>query len=817
MYRDYLKIGWRNLKKDKGYSLINIGGLALGMTCCIFLWLYVRSELSFDQHHQHADDLYLLGGEATASGVRQEFPMLSAPYAEAIQAEFPEVIHATRMIATPIAESKVLLQIRKEENTRQSFYETNGYSVDTTFFEVFTYHFIEGSPQTALLDPHSVVLSDKVALKLFGHEPALGKTIRIKGALGNDEDFEVTGVYQDESRRSHIDAQLFVPTAAGRTGDFLRSFQHNFSSNNIFYTYLRLHPEANAKALEQKLPAFMEKYAGDDLKAAGFDKRIFLIPVPDLHLYDALSTIVTPTSNRTYLYLLASIALLILLIACINFMNLATARSLQRAVEVGIRKVMGAQRGGLMQQFLVESTLIALLALLPALLLSALLLPVFNQISGKAIAASALLNSEIVTASVLLLLITGLMAGSYPAFYLSVFRPVSVLKGKFANAMSAVALRKGLVIFQFVISIGLVLATGVIYQQIAFIQNKPLGFDSNQQMVIPLTSEEARQSYEVLRNKMRQDNQIQEVAGAMYYPGIANPSSYSLYRPDRTVEQSQAITINEVSANFLDMMGFERVAGRLFSPESSADNHDRLVVNEATLKALEISREAAVGQELRFDWQDSTYTYEIIGVVKDFHYEGLQHQIQPYAFRLSASPSFYYLVAHLNTSNTHDVLAFAEQQWEELNPDTPFEYSFLQDDFQKNHVAEAQMLRIVGCFTLLSILIACLGLLGLSAFATQQRTKEIGIRKVLGATESSIVRLLSKDFLILVVVAFVIASPIAWYTSRQWLEGFAYRVTIPWWIFGLAGLLAVFLTLLTVSFQSVKAATANPVDSLRNE
>ena len=816
MYKSYLKIGWRNLIKNKTYSLINIGGLSLGMMCCLLLWLYIQSESSFDRHHQHADHLYLVNSEAITSSSQEEYPMLSAPYAEAIKAEFPEVAQVTRIVANPIAESKTLLQVQ-QDHTMQAFYETNGYQVDPTFFDVFTYHFTEGNAQTALLDPHSIVLSDKLALKLFGHEPTLGKIIRINSATGNGEDFKVTGVYLDESQRSHIDARFFVPISTGWVGDFLRAQEHNFSSNNIFYTYVRLHPEAKAEVLQQKLPTFMKKYAGNDLKTAGFDKRIFLTSVPDLHLYEALSTIVTPTSSRNYLYLLASIAILILLIACINFMNLATARSMKRAVEVGIRKVMGAERGILMQQFLIESMLIAALALLPTLLLSETLLPVFNQISGKALMPSALFDSQIIIASILLLLVTGFIAGSYPAFYLSVFKPVSVLKGKFANTAAAVTLRKSLIVFQFVISVGLVSATVVIYEQMDFVRHKSLGFNSDQQLIIPLLSEEARQSYTVLRHEILQDSRVQDAAGAMYYPGIANLQSFSLYRPDQTVDESQAVKINEVSSNFLDMMEFKLLTGRLFSPNFPADTNHRMVVNEATLQALEISLEEAVGQKLYFDWQGATQAYEIVGVVKDFHDEGLRHQIQPYAFLLNNSANFNYLIAHIATDNTSEILAFAGQQWRKINPNDPFEYSFLKEDFWKNHVAEERLLRIIGYFTILSIFISCLGLFGLSAFATQQRAKEIGIRKVLGASVANVVSMLSKDFIKLVFMAIIIATPLAWYAMHRWLQVFAYKIDIAWWMFVLTATLAIVIALLTVSFQSIKAALANPVDSLRNE
>ncbi|MEM9675438.1 MAG: ABC transporter permease [Bacteroidota bacterium] len=817
MFKNYFTIGWRNIRKGYGYTLINIGGLSLGMMCCMLLWLYFQHESSFDKHHQHADQLYLVNSTAVASGNQKEFPMLSAIYAEALKEDLPEIAQTTRMIATPMSESRTLLQIQREDHTLHSLYETNGYYVDSTFFDMFTYQFTEGNAQAALLDPHAVVLSDQVARKIFGQDAALGKIIRIKGSLGKDEDFTVTGVYQDESSRSHIDARFFVSTSAGQSGDFLRSFKHNFASNNIFYTYVRLHPEASAVALERKLSAFMDKYAREDLKAAGFDKQLSLIPVSDIHLYDSLSSIVTPTSSLTYLYLLASIGLLILLIACINFMNLTTARSTRRAIEVGVRKVVGAERKVLIQQFLVESILMALLALLPAWVLSVLLLPLFNQLSGKAIDTTALFDGEMMGASVVLLLITGLIAGSYPAFYLSVFKPVRVLKGNFANTIAATTLRKSLVVFQFVIAVGLISATLVIYQQMEFIRDKPLGFDSEQQLVIPLLSEEVRQSYTVLRNELAQDSRVQEVAGAMFYPGISNPNSISVYRSDQTVEDIQPVKTNGVSSRFLSTMGFQLLEGQWLPSQASEEVANQLVVNQATLKALSVPLEEAIGQQLYFDWQDSTYTYEIIGVVEDFHYEGLQHEIQPYAFRLGIAPYFHYLIAKFSTDDVSDLLAFTEQTWKEANPNAPFEFSFIQDDLQKNYLAEERVLRIITTFTIVSIFISCLGLFGLSTFAAQQRRKEIGIRKVLGASLKSIVALLSQEYIKLVLLAIVMAIPLAWYTMSRWLQSFAYQMDMPWGMFGLTAMLAITVAIGTISFQSIRAATANPVESLRDE
>jgi putative ABC transport system permease protein len=799
MIRNYITVAWRNLLRSKSFTAINIFGLSVGMTCCMLLLLYIRSELSFDKHHEHANELYLVGTEIIyPTGNQEETPRQSSPYAAALKAEFPEVEQVTRL-KTNFSESKILLQVRESAKRVQSYYETNGYQVDSTFFDVFSYQFSEGNPKTALLDVHSIILAEPVARKRFGNSPALDKIIRINGQTGNGEDFKVTGVFRDESARSHINARFFVPMTAGWIGSFLREQPQNFYYNNMFYTYLRLRPDANAEQLNRKLPAFIEKYARQGLKSAGFDKRISLIPVPDLHLYGSIREIVTPTSSRTYLNILASIAIFTLLIACINFMNLATARSVKRAAEVGIRKVMGAGRGLLIRQFLGESMLLSLLALVIAVILVAVSLPVFNQLTGKTLAFSELIDPAILGAFIALTLLTGLVAGSYPALYLSVFNPVQVLKGRFSNSISAVALRRGLVVFQFVISIGLVFAT------------------KDQQLVIPLRGEESQKAYSALRNEIRQNSQVIGSAGTQYYPGILSPSDIGLYRPDQTSDQGQYVKTNFVDQDFTNLMGFQVLKGRLFSADFPGDTNYRMVVNEATLRKFGIPLEKAVGYKFNFGQQPNPGSLEIVGVVRDFHFEDLHQPIQPYAFLLNSSPTFNYLIVHINTAHVENALAFLEQKWKSVLPDVPFEYTFLDEDFQRNYKADARTSNIVSYFTGIAILISCLGLFGLAAFAAQQRTKEIGVRKVLGASVSSIVGLLSKVFIKLIIVAILIASPLGWYAMNRWLQGFAYKINIEWWMFGVAAVLIVGVGLLTISFQSIKAALLNPVKSLRSE
>ncbi len=804
--------------KSKLFTSINVFGLSVGMTCCMLLLLYILSEVSFDKHQEYVKDLYLLRSENVQSnGDKMDNPRAPAPYAQAVKTEFPEVVQVTRLWQN-FLEEKTLLSVHQSGKTVKSFYETKGIHVDSTFFDVFTYHFIEGNARTALNDPHSVVLSRDVANKLFGNESALNRIIQIGGKSGNGEDFKVTGVYEDESARSHIDARYFVSMRAGWVGAYLRQSDLNFTNNNMFYTYLRLKPGTSAEKFGAKLPSFIEKYARKDLKLAGFEKKLFLLPVQDIHLFSLIDKIVTPTSGMTYLYVLGSIGLFTLLIACINFMNLATARSAKRAAEVGMRKVMGAGRNGLVGQFLGESMVLTFFALLIAVVSVIFFLPVFNQLADKTLNFSDLLSPEIAIAFIVLALLTGLLAGSYPAFYLSVFNPLDVIKGKFVNSVSATTLRKGLVVFQFVISIGLVVATMVIQEQIRFMRDQPLGFNTDQQIVIPFRSKESRQAYQALRNEILQNSQVTGASGTSYYPGILNPSDMNVFLPGQSVNEDGTVKTNWVAPDFMKTMGFEMAAGRMFSAEFPGDTNYKMVVNEATLRKFAIPLDKAVGQTLHFNMGDAGLgSLEIVGVVKDFHFQDMHQAIEPYAFFLSSNGNYNYLITHLNTKDVRKVLPFLESKWKALIPDEPFSYSFLNEDFQRNYAADARTARIVNSFTIISILISCLGLFGLATFAAQQRIKEIGVRKVLGASIGSIVGLLSGDFIKLVIVSIVIATPLTWYVMDQWLQDFAYKISVQWWMFVLAGALAVIIAMITVSSQAVKAAVTNPVKSLKAE
>ncbi|MFL5739267.1 MAG: FtsX-like permease family protein [Flavisolibacter sp.] len=816
MFKSYLTIAWRNLMKNKLFSFINIFGLATGFTCCMLISLYIFQETHYDIYHKNINRLYQLGTTFIKDGKGDRTPNTPAPMAAAMQQEYPEIEKTTRLMGL-FAEDKTLLQYKPDNGTSKSFYETRGFMADSTFFNLFTYDFIEGDPLTCLNRPNTVVLNEDIARKFFGNSPALNKILHISSNSNGDTDFVVTGVFRPMKKPSQIDAHFFLSLRGGNIEQFMRH-QTDMVGNNMFHTFFLLKPGADANKLEAKFPAFVDKYLGKPLQFAGFQKKQFLIPVRDLHLHAGMDVDITPVGSTTYLYILASIALFALLIACINFMNLSTARSSKRSTEVGIRKVLGAQRNSLMQQFLGESLLLSFAALVIGLVLSKLLLPGFSYMSGRELSFDFSEHWPLAVGFFLLSILTGFVAGSYPAFYLSSFQPVRVLKGKFTGSFSAVALRKGLVVFQFVISVVLIIASVIISKQMTYMRSTDLAFAKDQQIIIPLRSGASKNIYKPLKNELRNNPYVQQVGASMFYPGILNPSDMGLRRQEQPSQEAKLVHTNVVDESGIQTLGIKLIAGRLFSEEFPGDTNNRMVLNESAIKQIGFtSAESAVGANVYFDWRGQTYSYTIIGVTNDFHFQDLHVPIAPYGFFLNNVPSYNYLIVHAKSSNVAPLLSQIESKWKLLNPNEPFEYSFLDEDFAKNYEAENRLSAMVRFFTIIAILISCLGLFGLATFSAEQRTKEIGIRKVLGASVSSIVSLLSKDFLKLVGIAILLASPIGWYVMNKWLQDFAYRIPIGWEMFGVAAFLALLIAFLTIGFQAVRTANSNPVKSLRTE
>ena len=814
MIKNYLKIAWRNFLNNKFSSFVNIFGLAVGLTCCMLISLYLFHEFTYDHYHKKGDRLYQVVTEFSGNEKSKRHSGTPSPLGPTLQSEFPEIETSARILNL-FVDDKTLLQYNNKGEIR-SFYETKGFLADSTFFRLFDYNFIEGNGEMSLMEPNSIVLSEEIAEKMFGNESALDKTIHVNSTTNESGDYKVTGVYRPSKLPTHINARFFMSMSSGRYGGFVRRTT-DFASNNMFLTYLMLKPGADAKALEKKLPVFVEKYMRKDLAAAGFNKKQFLLPIKDIHLHSGYESSVVPTGNLSYLYILASVAIFILLIACINFMNLATARSAKRAAEVGIRKVLGAEKKQLVRQFLGEALLLSMFSFLLALLMVQVLLPVFGRISAAHLSFSFTRHLPLIMGFILLAIITGLVAGSYPALYLSAFRPIRVLKGKFSNSLAAVTFRKALVVFQFMISAVLIVAAFAIGRQMSYMRDKDLGFAKEQQVVIPLRSKNAKTIADALKSELKRNEKIISVGASEYYPGIFNASDMNFYRADQNVSDGINLKMNWTDFSFLQTLEIKPIAGRLFSENFPADTNYRIIVNEAAIKKMGYGQaQNAIGKQIAFDWRDSTYRYEIIGVVKDFNFEGLKEPIQPFAFQ-TAITQFNYLIVHAKAGDPAPVLQTIAAQWKKLNPNEPFEYSFLDQDFQKNYEAETRLSAMVRYFMFIAIALCCLGLLGLVMFSAEQRTKEIGIRKVLGSSVGGIVGLLSRDFLKLVFIGNLLALPIAWYILNKWIQEFAFRAQLSWWLFAAAIAVSVIIALVTLSFQAIKAAISNPVKSLRTE
>ena len=819
MVKNYFKVAWRNLMKNTVFSIINIFGLSIGLASCMLIVLYLYIELSYDTYHKDIKRLYQVGSIFNFSGKEERYVAWPAVMAANMKQDFPEIAQTARLLPFNLfGEYQTLIQYTQPDGRIFSFYETKGSAADHSFFQLFAYHFIEGNPSMALNKPNSIVISKDIADKIFKGQTALNKVIRVRSSINGDHDCAVSGVFLANDQPSHIDSRFFISFYGGAIEDRMKGDGDNMTFDNMYTSYLLLKPGTDPKQMEAKFPAFIDKYSGKDLKVSGFSRKAFLIPVKDIHLHADMVEM-SPSGSVTYLYMLGSIAIFILVIASINFMNLSTARSSKRSSEVGIRKVLGAEKKALVLQFLGESLLMALISFVFAVVLLVLLLPVFKQVYGQSISLTGASYILMFGFFSVLSLITGLLAGSYPAFYLSSFKPISVLKGKFSNSMAAASLRKGLVVFQFVISAVLITGTFIISSQMQFLRSTDMGFSKDQQIIIPLKSKEAKKMYGAFKNELSQNKQVLSVGASAYYPGISNPSSDNFHKEGQNVHSGQDVRINHVDDNYLQTLEIKPVAGRLFSPDFIVtDTNDRVILNEDAIKKIGFgSPQAAIGKKIYNVYKGKAYSSEIVGVVKDFHFEDLHLPITPYAFYLNDKAYYNYAIVHGGKGDIHALLQSIENTWRQLDPGEPFVYSFLNEDFQKNYSSDERLSSIVGHFSIIAVLISCLGLFGLAAFSAEQRSKEISVRKVLGASVTRIVGLLSKDFLQLVILGVLIAIPVAWILMHRWLESFTSHIRITWLVFALTTLIAMTIAFLTISFQAIRAALVNPAKNLKSE
>lgn len=806
MLRNHIIIAWRNIRRNTSYTLINVAGLSFGVACCLMLALYIQDELSFDRHHHHLENLYRVTTKMEGSN-NGTMGTASPPIAHALSAEMPEVQFSARIV-TPPGASENLIKYKD-----QLFYESNGAIADSTLFDVLTFNFILGNASKALTDAHSVVITETLAQRLFGNDPALDQVISIQGV--GTGDFKVTGVIKD-NQKTFLPVNFIISmTSSGGLADYINSDQVSraWVGQNFVPTFVRLSPGHNVNQVVDKMNQVLQKFGAEELKARGIKKSIGLEPVKDIYLRSDVGQ----SPRITSIYIIASIAGFILLIASINFINLSTAQASKRAGEIGIRKVMGAYRSSLIRQVLSEVMMIVLISVLLGVLMITIALPAFNQLTGKEISFDTENTEFFFLALSFMIVITGILAGSYPAFFISSFQPAQVLKGRSSVGMGSGMLRKGLVVFQFIIAIVLVCGMIVVTRQLNYMQETNPGFNSQAKIILPLRTDDARKHYEELQHQFADMTAVNGSSAADYMPGSFIYSDSRLFLDDKNVEDAINISMNSVDYKYIELLDFELIAGRSFSDNRNVESTGKVILNRTAAKAFGLSPEAIVGRRLFFQGQTEKSESEVIGVIEDYHQVSLREEIRPTLFQMAPTATYDHMIVSLNTNEFQNAVRKIESVWKNMITDTPFEYSFLNEDIRKQYLSDQKVAGIMSSFTVLALVISCLGLYGLSTFMAEQRIKEIGIRKVLGATVGQITSLMSAEFMKLVIIAVVIAIPIAWYATIRWLQDFPYKIAIDAYVFLYAAACAMIVALITVSFKSIRAASVDPVKSLKNE
>jgi putative ABC transport system permease protein len=810
MFRNYIKIAFRNLWKNKGYSAINIFGLAIGLATCLLIILFVIDELSYDKYNEKADRIYRVNTDIKLNGSEFLHHVTPAPMADVLKKDYPGVEETVRISGG----GDMLVQ-----KNNQTLVEHNAFSADPNLFSVFTLPIISGDPKTALSQPNTMVISESIAKKYFNNTDVIGQTLK----LNNSTSYKITGVIKETPAQSHLHFN-FIKSNVGDENS-----RSDFWLNNNYDTYVLVHPGTDQQMLDRYLDETAKKYAEPqlqntfhsnfkDLEKKGDFFKYSSIPLTKIHLYSTLTNETEPSGNGQYVYIFVVIAVFILLIACVNFMNLSTARSAGRSKEVGVRKVLGSDRSSLMMQFLTESVLTSFIALIIALSITVLFLPYFNQLSGKEIELGLFSNLFLLPSLLLITIIVGVLAGLYPAFFLSAFEPIQVLKGKLSAGFKGSWLRNSLVVFQFATAIILIVCTLVIYNQLSFIRNKNIGYNREQVLVLKNAFSLGNHA-QAFKDEVLQIPGVVAATRANALPTSSHFENQNAFSKDASMSASESVTIAEwfVDADYISTLGMKMAQGRDFSSQMPTDS-GAILINEAAARMLGFNHPL---QEKLYDSDHGegkkVYTMPIIGVVKDFNAGSMRNETVPLVFHLSKYGDRF--AFRIKSNNIPAVIAQIESKYHavELMASQPFIYSFMDEDFNHLYQSEQRTGKIFISFAFFAILIACLGLFGLITYAAEQRTKEIGIRKVLGATVANVTAMLSKDFIKLVLLAVVIATPIAWFAMNKWLQGFAYRTSISWWIFALAAFISLMIALATISFQAIKAALANPVKSLRSE
>ena len=830
MFGNYVKIAWRNIKRNKLNSSINIAGLAIGLACVIMITLYIQDELKFDQFFSNINRIYQVNLDGNFGGQQFYANGTPPPVGAALQSNFPEIKAYTRMYSLGSEVVSNGVGSKKQNH----FTERTMFGVDSNYLQVFNYPVKEGDALSALQKPHSIVITEAAAKKYFGEEEAIGQTIVLDEFK---QPFKVTAVLKDIPEQSTFRFNMLIPMAdCRRVKQFSWSWVWCQTTTYVVLNDNFVATPENLMQLDRKFPSMVKVQAAsafarigqplDELLKKGGKWDFHLQPFSQVHLHSAnIGTNYTTLGDIKYVYIFSAIALFIIILACVNFMNLSTAQSAIRAKEVGIRKVLGSVRAQLIKQFLTEAMLYSFISAAFSIILVVLLMPAFNQLAGKTFFATDILHNGIWLFIFLLTIITGLLAGSYPAFYLTSFNPISVLKGVgLIKKGSGQLMRNGLVVFQFAVSIALIICTIVVFQQLRYAQNKDIGLQKDNVLVIDNVEKLQNAQGETFRQLLTAMPGVVNASVSSDVPGIDFYGFTDFYVPvssDAKEHLSKDITLTSLVTDeyFVPTLKLELLQGRNFS--KAFNDSASVIVNETTVK--QVGWKNPIGKYITYPGAAGPVptSFKVIGVVKDFNTQSLHNIVTPFAlFHASsntAKSNNTYVLLTVHNNNIPDLVSSLESKWKSFLPGVPFEYSFLDKDFEALYRSEQRMGTVFGVFTFFSIFVACLGLLGLSIYTAERRTKEIGVRKVLGASVQSVVTLLSKDFLKLVFVSAFVAFPVAWWAMHTWLQDFVYRINIEWWVFALSGMLALLIALFTISFQAVKAALMNPVKSLRSE
>lgn len=810
MFKNYLKVAFRNLWKNKVFSAINILGLSAGLAVCLLIVLYVKDELSYDKYNTQAENIFRLDADIYFNGTQFTSAVAPSPLAPTLKKDFPQIVQYTRL------RNYGDILVKKDNQNIQNH---QAVFADSTFFQVFTIPMIYGNRLTALNEPNSIVIDETTARKYFNTTDVLGKSLYVD----NSTNCKITGVIKDIPPQSNFHFSFVRPMHDTRRDD-----EGDWLSNN-YASFVLVRPGVSKAVAQELVNKTIDKYLSkqleqtfhtraSDLKKGGNHFFYPVTPLTEIHLHSNKSYEFEVNGNVTYVYIFSVIAIMIMLIACTNFMNLSTARSANRAKEVGIRKVAGSLRSHLIFQFLIESVLMTFLSLLLALVIAGLLMPLFNQLAGKQMSVVTLFSSWLLPILIGLIIVVGCISGSYPAFYLSSFQPVQVLKGSIAKGFGNSGLRSGLVIFQFFISITLVTGTMVIYNQLKYISSREIGYNRDQVLVINNTWVLDKQ----MKNFKQEITKISGVQGAAIAGSLPTETGYNqngwFKEPTLDAKQITIMTDFNADQNYIPTLGMSIVEGRNFSTDFPTDS-SAVIINETAAKILGFKNPLKANLYRRSGNSVSggftAKTYHVIGVVKDFNFNTMHDKVGPLTIELGEN--WGRIAVRINSKNVTELIGQVQNKWNSMAPGQPFSYSFLDDDFNKIYNAEHRTGTLFITFAVFAIFIACLGLFGLVTYAAEQRIKEIGIRKVLGASVGEIFSMISKDFVKLVLIAFVISFPVSWWAMNMWLQGFAYRINISWWVFALAGMLILAISLITVSSQAIKAAMANPVKSLRTD